>query len=126
MRAGPAVDICGTPPSYRSAKSRFFDKNGFFQYHFFVVHLVAANWNLIYKELLRWQTLLEESPLTNYLPYSRGTGLLYTSGQERMRKPNTRDCSHHQAKGERREKPHHKSSHAKRREGKGEESDDAH
>ncbi len=32
--------------------------------------------------------------------------MLYVNGQERMReKTNTRDCSHHQAKGQRHEKP---------------------
>ena len=85
-----------------------------------MVHLVQTNWNLIYKELLRWQTLLEESTLTKHIPYSRGTSLLYANGQERMReKTNTRDCSHHQAKGERHEKPYKSKSSSKEEEEEG-------
>lgn len=45
---------------------------------------VDSNWNVIYKELLRWQSLLEKSSLINYIPYSRGTSLLYDDEQERM------------------------------------------
>ena len=71
-----------------------------------MVPLPLSSWNVIYKELLRWQSLLEESTLTRHIPYSRGTGLFYSGRQERMReKTNTRDCSHYQAKGERHEKP---------------------
>lgn len=70
------------------------------------MHLTLSNWNALYKELLRWQTLLEKSTLTKHIPYSRGTGLLYADEQERMQGQTRREgCSQHQAKGGRHRKP---------------------
>lgn len=42
---------------------------------------VDTNWNAIYNELLRWQTLLETTTLIKHIPYSYGTNTLYDDGQ---------------------------------------------
>lgn len=71
-----------------------------------MVHLTLSNWNALYKELLRWQTLLEKSTLTKHIPYSRGTGLLYADEQERMQRQTRREgCSQHKARGGRHRRP---------------------
>ena len=38
-----------------------------------MVHLVQSNWNIIYNELLRWETLLEKSSLIKHIPYALRT-----------------------------------------------------
>lgn len=70
-----------------------------------MVHLTLSNWNALYKELLRWQSLLEKSTLTKHIPYSRGTGTLYVGKQERMQGRTRREGSQHQARGGRCRKP---------------------
>ncbi len=42
---------------------------------------IDANWNDIYNELLRWQTLLEATTLIKHIPYSYGTSMLYDDEQ---------------------------------------------
>lgn len=38
-----------------------------------LVRLITSSWNLIYSELLRWETLLEKSSLIKHIPYALGT-----------------------------------------------------